>query len=212
VAQRLFAAIVPPGAAIEDLRRAVAAVRDDAAGAGLRWTAVEQWHVTLVFCALVKDDGVAPLRDGLEQVAAAVAPFPLRVAGAGAFPRERRARVLWAGLEPPPPRELREGVLPMEGPPREVRGEAVLAGLAADARSAARGAGIPVPDAPFRGHLTLARVAPPGDVSATVAALAAYRGPAWTVAQVVLLRSRLGAGPGGRARHEVVDRFPLAAR
>ena len=40
--------------------------------------------------------------------------------------------------------------------------------------------------------------------------LADYRGPQFAVDEVRLVRSDLGKGPGGRAAHEVIGRWPLA--
>jgi 2'-5' RNA ligase len=39
--------------------------------------------------------------------------------------------------------------------------------------------------------------------------LDAYRGPAWTASEVVLVASHLGEGPRRRPRHEVVAELPL---
>jgi RNA 2',3'-cyclic 3'-phosphodiesterase len=62
-------------------------------------------------------------------------------------------------------------------------------------------------DRPFRGHLTVARrrrgaPAPDRTVMPT--------GGTWVVGEVLLVRSELGKGPGGTARHTVVARVALA--
>ena len=36
-----------------------------------------------------------------------------------------------------------------------------------------------------------------------------YAGPAWRVEELALVASYLGEGPGGKARHEVVETFAL---
>jgi len=61
-------------------------------------------------------------------------------------------------------------------------------------------------DRPFRGHLTLARIrrgSPPPAVAGPAAPVR------WRVGEVELVRSELGKGDGGRARHSVVATVPL---
>ena len=81
--------------------------------------------------------------------------------------------------------------------------------VAASAAKAARVAGIDVEDRPYRPHLTIARGRPGADLRPAVEALRDYRGPAWSSDELTLIESRLGAGPGGSARHDVVETFRL---
>lgn len=46
---RLFVAVWPPADVVSSLQSAVAALRDVPGAGALRWTAPEQWHVTLRF-------------------------------------------------------------------------------------------------------------------------------------------------------------------
>ncbi len=82
--------------------------------------------------------------------------------------------------------------------------------LAGEVGVAVRSAGIALPRRPFTPHLTVARYrdAPTGASSAAVAvaALAAYAGPAFSVGELRLMQSRLGAG----VRHEAVACWPLS--
>ena len=119
----------------------------------------------------------APVDAALAPAVAAHRPFPLRLEGAGTFD----GRVLWAGLG---------GDLD------------ALRALRVDVARATASAGVVVTDAPYRPHLTVrrGRGLRPG-------ALAGHRGPEWEVAEVQLVRSRLGGGP---ARHEVVGRYALS--
>jgi 2'-5' RNA ligase len=86
-----------------------------------------------------------------------------------------------------------------------------LAALATTVRRELRSARLPFDRKPFKPHLTLAR---PGDrvtaadLSADLAALAAYEGPQWTVDAVRLVRSTLGPQP----RHEPVLEAGLRLR
>ena len=81
--------------------------------------------------------------------------------------------------------------------------------LAASVGAAARRSGIAVDDRPYRPHLTLARSRGDVDLHRAADALARFVGSAWTAQAVHLFRSRLAAGPGGTAAHEVVGTWPL---
>ena len=75
-----------------------------------------------------------------------------------------------------------------------------LRALAASVGAAARRCGIAVDDRPYRAHLTLARARPGTDLRPAVDALHDFAGTTWTADALHLVRSRLGAGPGGRRR------------
>jgi 2'-5' RNA ligase len=81
--------------------------------------------------------------------------------------------------------------------------------LAASVGAAARRCGIAVDDRPYRPHLTLARGREGADLRPAVAALSGFAGCPWTADALHLVRSRLGAGPGGTAAHEIVETWPL---
>ena len=66
---------------------------------------------------------------------------------------------------------------------------------------------------PFRPHLTLARARPSADVQQVLAAgpvEPAERPWHWQADEALLVRSDLGAGPGGTARHTVLARLPFS--
>jgi 2'-5' RNA ligase len=185
---RLFVAVTPPAEVLDDLDAAVTAAR---AGRGdrrdLRWTGPEDWHVTLAFLGEVPGPVAERLAPQLEQAAAGAEPFPLALAGAGAFPAPVRARVLWCGL----------------GGDRSA-----LAALAAAVAAATTRAGAAPPDdgRPFSPHLTLAYYPrPPADAGDLVTVLGAYAGPAWLVDGIQLIESRTGRRP----RYRTVGRWPL---
>jgi 2'-5' RNA ligase len=143
----------------------------------------ELWHLTLRF--LGEADEVQADRITREVDAAGRGPgFEVRWGALGAFPRARRANVLWLGVE---------------------EGEAEAERLAAAVEEAVQAAGFPPEDRPFRCHLTLSRIRPDQDVSAVLAAVPPL-GLAMPVDRVVLYRSRLG--PGG-PRYEELESFPL---
>ena len=187
---RLFVALTPPGEAIEALRAITAALRSLGPGERaprLRWTRPEQWHVTLVFLGEVGDDLVGELTRRLSRAAARHPPLSLSLGEGGRFGH----RVLWTRVQGD-----REG----------------LRRLAASAAAAARRSRVPVEDRPYRPHLTLARATGEVDLRPLVHQLAAWQGPPWVATQLHLVRSRLGAAPGGFASHEPIAGWPLSGR
>jgi len=185
---RMFVAAYPPASARDHLAERL---RDRAAPTTerLRWTAREQWHLTLAFLADVREADIAELSGAMSEVARATSRFSSGLAGSGAFPRPARATTLWCGIDP---------------------GVTELSAVAAAVATAVRDAGLSLDDRPFRSHLTLARCQPT-DLRPTVGRLADYRGPPFPVDDLALVRSLLGKGPGGRAAHEVIGRWPMAA-
>ncbi|OSC61010.1 2'-5' RNA ligase, partial [Streptomyces sp. BF-3] len=89
---RLFAAVLPPEAAMAELRAALAPLHALPGARDLRWTGPEGWHFTLAFYGEVPEDVRPELEARLERAARRTAPFALRVHGAGHF----GGRALWA--------------------------------------------------------------------------------------------------------------------
>jgi 2'-5' RNA ligase len=181
---RLFVAIVPPPAALDELEATVAPLR--AAWPGLRWTGRPAWHLTLAFLGEVSEDTAAGLEPRLSRAAHRHPSQALALAGGGAFPAAGRARVVWAGID---------------------GDRQALLGLVRSVGAGARRAGAPPPDEgrKFRPHVTLARCRDPADVRALTETLAAHAGTSWTAAEIHLIRSYLGAQP----RYESVATWPL---
>ncbi|MCB2224009.1 MAG: RNA 2',3'-cyclic phosphodiesterase [Actinobacteria bacterium] len=178
---RLFVAVP----LTDDARAAMAARVREAAPGGLPGRVVRppNWHLTLRFLGDVAPADADRLAASLD-AAALGAPFAVRWAGLGAFPRAARATVLWVGAD---------------------RGAAELEALAAAVEDACGDAGFPPEDRPFRAHLTLARIRPPADVRALIEAAGEVRVP-MPVDRVVVYRSHLGRGG---ARYEEVEVVPL---
>jgi 2'-5' RNA ligase len=158
---RAFVAVVPPAPVLE----AVAATLGKPEIPGARFARREQWHMTLQFLGnrVDLDDVTEALGD------LSVRPGPVRFGGFGAFPNERRARVLWLGVA--------------EGAP-------LLAQVAAAVGVLLGPRGYPPEERDHHAHLTLARCKAPTDLQATLTALGSgFVGPAWTVDDVVLFES-----------------------
>jgi 2'-5' RNA ligase len=182
---RLFVAVVPPPAILEEIEQLVAPHRD--AWPDLRWVRRDFLHITLAFLGEVEERSLDRLLPRLERVAAGYPRLELSFAGAGAFPgRGTHARVLWTGLY---------------GDRR------ALSRISASAYAAARRAGASDGDTkPFRPHLTLARCRRPTDVRPLIDELAAYAGAQWAAGDVHLVRSHLGAD----MRYETIKSWSLS--
>lgn len=175
---RLFVAVVPPAEPLQELEAALAPVRGSVPA--LRWSAPAGWHLTLAFLGDVGEDRLPDLSARLRRAAGRAAPFEIGLRGGGRFGRQ----VLWTG----------------------VGGDTTaLTRLAASVAAAARRAGIPVEDRPYKPHLTLARSRTPIDLRPLADSLQHFQGTAWTVRHVELMRSVLGPEP----RYEPLLAEPL---
>jgi 2'-5' RNA ligase len=184
---RLFVGVVPPQDVVDHLDAFLEVRRDVAA---FRWSAPEQWHVTLAFSGDAPERVLDEVYERLERAAGRRTAFETRVSGGGAFPDVARARVLYAGVD----------------------GETAhqhLAHLSTGTRAALARAGAPVDGQRFRPHLTVARLGHPEEISNWVRLLDSYEGPVWRVGEISLIASHLGEGPRGRPRYEVLETFPL---
>jgi 2'-5' RNA ligase len=182
---RMFVALVPPPDTRAEL---AAAVHGLPTPAGLRWTRPEQWHVTLAFLAEVDERTREQLAERLARAARRHPPAELALTGAGRF----GTRVLWTRVD---------------------GDRAALARLVDSVRAAVRRCGLPADERPYRPHLTLARAGSPApDLAPLVASLRGFTGRSWPAAELHLVRSHLGAGPGGTAHHESVATWPLTGR
>ncbi|MFG1776532.1 RNA 2',3'-cyclic phosphodiesterase [Micromonospora sp. NPDC049051] len=191
---RLFVALYPPPEVVAHLGAQVARLRVGAAaaaGINVRLADPADAHITLAFLGDVEADRLVAVESALglagerSRDGRHAAPR-LRLAGGGRFGQDR-STVLWVDLR------------------GEVEPVLMLARLI---RSRLRQAGLPYDEKPFRPHLTIARPGDrvsPLDVAADVAALDSYKGPQWSAAEMVLMRSH----PGPRPTYERLAAWPV---
>lgn len=185
---RIFAALVPPEAALADLGEFLEPRRE--AGPDLRWVDPSLWHVTLAFMADVPDRRVDDVAEAIAVAAAGREELALHLRGAGAFPHPGDARVLWTGVGGEPPA--------LES----------LASLSRTVRLACNHAGASPEGGPFHPHLTVARSRRPFEATRWLRTLDVYDGPGWAAQDVTLFASQ--PGTRGRPRHyEPVAAMPL---
>ncbi|MET9427355.1 MULTISPECIES: RNA 2',3'-cyclic phosphodiesterase [unclassified Streptomyces] len=185
---RLFAAVLPPPAAVDELATEVRRLKTLPGADDLRWTGREGWHFTLAFMGEVDERLLPELRGRLARAAHRTAPFPLRLHGGGRFGR----RTLWAGAA---------------GALDDIRL------LAERTDAAARRTGIVMDEhRAYHAHLTLARGRTQTvDLRPYVDELQHFEGARWQAGELVLVRSNLAAKgePGGPPRYETVGAWPL---
>lgn len=179
---RLFVAVVPPPHVCEDLGAFLAPRRDVVDGP--RWSAAEQWHITLAFMGTASAGVVEPLAQSLSALVGRVLPGQVSIDGGLALPNPYAARVLAAGVRDTP--------------------ADWLTALAHTVRSGCAVAGAAPEGGPFRPHLTLGRFGRPVEATRWLRVLDTYRGPSFAVTEVALVESHLGGARGGRTRHDIV--------
>jgi 2'-5' RNA ligase len=178
---RAFVAVVPPPEVLEALEHRLAPVARDVE---VRWMRRDQLHFTLQFLGRVDDERV--LSSALADVVSAEPVFTARLAGSGAFPSARRARVLWVGVS-----EGGDGFGALARAVREATGEL---GFTRD-------------DKPFTAHMTVARSSRPRPMTSVIDSIDADPiGPSWRVEEALLFES--DTRPDG-AVHSVRERLEL---
>jgi len=176
--RRLFVAL----SLEEETRAALERVAQGLASHGVRGRFVprENYHVTIAFLGSVQATLVQDLSEALRAAAAIVEPFDLELETVGAFPNDRRPRIIWAGSRRPSP---------------------ALGELSAATWSALEQFGF-LPDREVQPHVTLCRCAPdsPPIVSVDFPAQT-LRVTAMTLYESHLLRSG--------ARYVALETLPL---
>ncbi|MFD8157122.1 RNA 2',3'-cyclic phosphodiesterase [Streptomyces malaysiensis] len=191
---RLFAAVLPPDAAVAELAARVEALRALPGADGLRWAEREGWHFTLAFYGEVAEEVLPELHTRLARAAHRHHPHELRLAGGGRFDD----RVVWVGVD---------------GDSEAMRR------LADSAEAGGRRAGVPMDrHRPYHPHLTIARARtstahhrPTTGLAPYVDGLADFASQEWTVGELSLVRSHPPdpGVPGRQPRYEAIAAWPL---
>ena len=137
---RLFVAADIP----REIRGLLASTMERMRGKGVeaRWVKPENLHLTLKFIGDYSEDGLDRLSLEMRKAADRSVPFEVVMGGCGAFPSQRKARVIWVGMA--------HGVDGAASIARKLDARLEKAGVKRDQRQ-------------FRGHLTLARLRRPQD-------------------------------------------------
>jgi RNA 2',3'-cyclic 3'-phosphodiesterase len=168
---RAFIAIKLPEDVLSELPRVQDRLRQS--GVEASWVRPGGIHLTLKFLGEVDESQQGEIFDAIRKAAAGISRFRIAVAGAGAFPNSRNARVIWLGIT---------GDL------------APLATLHAAIEEVMAGLGFKREDRKFTPHLTLARIRQGRPQSKLQTALEEIRDtglPAFEVAGVSFMKSDL---------------------
>ena len=184
---RIFCAVELPGEVKSRVAEHIKRLRSEFPHARASWEKPEKLHLTLKFLGEIEPSRVEDLSGAASHAAARVGPFPLTIAGPGAFPPHGQPRVLWLGLE-------------------DASGR--LAALQRSLEDACAAARFPREQRPFKPHLTLARLRSPRGARELAAAHRAsqFEPQTFSVSELVVMRSELG--PGG-SRYTPVSRHSL---
>jgi 2'-5' RNA ligase len=102
----------------------------------IRWVLSQNIHLTLKFMGAVLPVSLERLAGAIRSEVSRCESFSMTIAGLGAFPNPRKARVIWVGLETPSAMRILVGAL-----------ETMVSRL-----------GYPTEERPFSPHLTVGRV------------------------------------------------------
>ncbi len=134
---RLFVAVPLPEAVKGALEETGKLLGRGLPRGAVRWVRPAQMHLTLFFLGETAVSRLPSIQNELALLGKHHAPFLLRLNGLGAFPNQRKPRVIWAGLG--------GDVAALQALQADVTGRLVNLGWQAEKR-------------PFRPHLTLGRV------------------------------------------------------
>ena len=149
---------------------------------GIRPSPESQMHLTMKFIGDVDDRKVPRIADAVRKAVEGIPPFEVVLEGAGAFPSERSARVVWIGAKP-------ADVL-----------ERISDGIGRNL------SGIQFDDKPFKSHMTIGRCSYKKDVSSLVSKYKGVRFASFECDSVLVMRSELGRSG---AKHTVLESVSL---
>ncbi len=149
---------------------------------GVRTVPEGQMHITMKFIGDVDDRKVPRIVEAVRRASEGVPPFEIALSRAGAFPRERSARVAWVGAEPTGTlKRIADGI-----------GENLV--------------GIDYDRKPFKSHVTVGRCSFPKDLTAFAERHRDEEFMRFECREVLIMRSELGRSG---AKHTVLERVLL---
>jgi RNA 2',3'-cyclic 3'-phosphodiesterase len=182
---RLFVAIAIPSEVRSALEAFVNELKKFAPKT--KWVRTENLHVTLKFLGETDRAKLGQIESNLKAIRN-TEPVELEFRGLGFFPNERRARILWAGME----------------------SSVNLNVLAQDIDRSMHELGFPLEERPFTPHLTLARFNPPGlppNLAAVVRDRASSEFGSLTTRELHLIESKLKSTG---AEYTTLKSFPFS--
>ncbi len=123
---RAFIAISLSEPVYQSLEQVISGLHGQIPTHAIRWTHIQNIHLTLKFLGNISAANVDQVKNLLEAEASRHAPFEISVGGLGAFPNNRRPRVVWVGIQAPETlyslqKEIENGLERLGYPPEEKR-------------------------------------------------------------------------------------------
>ncbi|MBF0566239.1 MAG: RNA 2',3'-cyclic phosphodiesterase [Nitrospirae bacterium] len=154
---------------------------------GVTWVKIENLHFTLKFLGDVEEQNIEDISSVLSAITSRYNPFSITLRGIGAFPNDKRPRVVWIGVE---------GSETMAEIQSSIENDLSLLGFKREER-------------PFSPHLTIGRIRLPGVNKVLSEKIAQLKGTDYglfEVKSIYLMRSDLSQSG---ARYSVISEFPL---
>lgn len=101
--KRLFIAIDPEPAVLDTIFRLISTIKREYPMVGVRYTAPQNLHLTLLFLGDTNDQEIPKIGSNLTKICQNFCEFDLEFSGLGAFPSQRNPRILWLGVKDPQP-------------------------------------------------------------------------------------------------------------
>ena len=142
-------------------------------GISMRWTPVENVHLTLKFLGDIQRTDVEKIFEVMGDTVRAASPIHLSTKGMGVFPGIRRPRVLWIGL--------RGDTAPLIDLQHRLDAGLEHLGFIREPR-------------PFKAHLTIGRARGPLNpkkLASLMASAGSFESPAFTADELILFQSEL---------------------
>jgi 2'-5' RNA ligase len=168
---RAFLAIELSPEVLDAARRVIDRLRS--CPAGIKWVAPDHMHLTLQFLGEIAQTDLPEICLAVNRACQEIAPFDVRLRGAGAFPNPHRARTIWLGVGD---------------------GADKLTALYAAIQKPLSALGFREEQRRYVPHLTLGRVRDQvgsSELASRLAALGDFEGGATDVSEVVLFSSDL---------------------
>lgn len=94
---RIFIAVNIPESIRNEVFNLQKILRDN--NGDIKWVRPESMHITLKFLGNVQEDRIDDIGICIKDAVKQVSPFNVLIKGTGAFPNDRRPRVLWVGIK-----------------------------------------------------------------------------------------------------------------
>jgi len=167
---RTFIAIALPA----DIRGLITRFQETARSAGgdVKWVRPESLHITLKFLGDVPKERIETVCEAVRLSATGIPPFSISMEGAGAFPNEKKPRVLWVGIS-----EGRDRLIDLAG---RLETEMAKIGFEKEERA-------------YSAHLTMGRVRSSAGIGAVIERMrtAGFAGGRFEAGEVVVMKSDL---------------------